>query len=193
MWLIAGLGNPGEEYKWTRHNIGFIVIDELSRRSNVPLRHKRGTYIYGKGEIDGISAILLKPLTFMNRSGFAIKSALERFKEIKDILIIHDDLDLNLGVIRIKRGGSSGGHRGLESIIQVIGRTDFVRLRIGIGRSERLSPERYVLSAFTKKEKPIVEGTIEDAISAISIIITRGISYAQNMFHKRIKTLSHST
>lgn len=193
MWLIAGLGNPGEEYEWTRHNIGFIVIDGLSRQFNIPLRHKTKTFIYGKGEMDGIAVILLKPITFMNRSGVAIRSALEKFKGIEDILIIYDDLDLDFGVIRIRRDGSSGGHRGVESIIQTLGIVDFIRVRIGIGRSQKLSPERYVLSPFTKRERFIVEKIIEDAIVAISTIITKGVSYAQNIFHKKRKALNHST
>ncbi|GAB4536532.1 MAG: aminoacyl-tRNA hydrolase [Thermodesulfovibrionia bacterium] len=193
MWLIAGLGNPGEEYEWTRHNIGFIIVDELSRRFNIPLRYKTKAYIYGKGDIDGIPVILLKPLTFMNRSGSAIMAVLDRFREIDDILIIHDDLDLNLGVMRIKRGGSSGGHRGVESIIQSIGNADFVRLRIGIGRSRRLSPERYVLTPFSKRERTMVELVVDDAITAVSTIMSKGISYAQNVFHKKKDLLIHST
>jgi len=183
MWLIAGLGNPGEEYKWTRHNIGFIIIDEVSRRFNISLRHKTKTYIYGRGKIGERDVILLKPLTFMNRSGLAIRDAFERFKDREALLVIHDDLDLELGVIKIKKGGSSGGHHGVESVIHILGDADFIRLKIGIGRSQIIPPERYVLSPFTKTEMPVVERAIERAVSAVSTIVNRGVSHAQNVFN----------
>jgi|Deesub1362A_J573_1020465.scaffolds.fasta_scaffold00311_5 PTH1 family peptidyl-tRNA hydrolase len=192
MWLIAGLGNPGEEYEGTRHNIGFRVIDLLSEKSSINLRYKTKNYIYGKGLMEGKGIVLLKPLTFMNRSGVALSTAFRRFNDIDDILVIHDDLDLPLGVIRIKRGGSSGGHRGVESIIRSLGTGDFIRLRLGIGRSERLSPERYVLSPFLKSERSDVERMVEEATEAVSIILTKGMAIAQNRFHKRRKD-SHPT
>jgi PTH1 family peptidyl-tRNA hydrolase len=191
MWLIAGLGNPGEEYKDTRHNIGFRVIDSLSREFSINLRYRTKNYVYGKGLIEGEGVILMKPLTFMNRSGFAISAAFRRFNEIEDILIIHDDLDLPLGIIRIKRGGSSGGHRGVESVIQSIGTGDFIRVRLGIGRSRRLSPERHVLMPFAKRERVKVEHMIEEAKEAVRIVLTKGMSFAQNKFHKRHEDLSH--
>ncbi len=189
MWLIAGLGNPGKEYERTKHNIGFMVIDALSKRFSIPLRYRTKNYVYGKGIIEGEEAIILKPLTFMNRSGYAIRAASDRFKDkdIDNLLVVHDDLDLGLGVIRIKRDGSSGGHRGVESIIKILGTKDFIRLRMGIGRSQRLSPERYVLSPFPKREESTLERTIEEAILAVSTILSRGISYAQNIFHRTTK------
>jgi len=185
MWLIAGLGNPGAEYEDTRHNIGFRVIDSLSRSFSLRIRYTTKHYSYDKGSIEGEGVILLKPLTFMNRSGLAIATACRRFSDIEDILVIHDDLDLPLGTIRIKKGGSSGGHRGVESIIQALGRGDFIRLRLGIGRSKRIPPDRYVLMPFAKKERLEVEHMIEDAKEAVRIVLTEGMSSAQNKFHKR--------
>ena len=185
MWLIAGLGNPGETYERTRHNIGFRVVDSLSKKFSISLRYKTKDYIYGKGLIEGKGVILLKPLTFMNKSGLALKAALRRFEDIEEILVIHDDIDLPPYAIRIKKGGSSGGHRGVESIIQFLGTGDFIRLRIGIGRSKRLSPERYVLSPFPKREGPIVKEVIEEAVMAVSTIMTKGITIAQNRFHSK--------
>lgn len=184
MWLIAGLGNIGEEYERTRHNIGFMVIDALSGRFSIPLRYRTKNYIYGKGVIEEKDVVLLKPLTFMNRSGFAIRASFDRFRDIDNLLVVHDDLDLDLGVIRIKRSGSSGGHRGVESIIQILRTRDFLRLRIGIGRSQRLSPERYVLSPFSRREESMVEKVIEDAVLAVSTTLSMGISHAQNVFHR---------
>ncbi len=184
MWLIAGLGNPGEAYERTRHNIGFMVIDVLSKRFSIPLRYRTNDYIYGKGSIENKKAILLKPLTFMNRSGFAVRAALRKFRGVEDILVIHDDIDLKRGVIRIKKDGSSGGHRGVESIIESLGTKDFFRLKIGIGRSERLSPERYVLSPFPKREQAAVNKIVDDAALAVSTILNKGLSYAQNKFHR---------
>jgi len=185
MWLVAGLGNPGDEYERTRHNTGFMVIDALAARYSISIRQKTTNFIFGKGLIEDRKAILVKPLTFMNRSGVAVREALFKFDEIENLLVVHDDLDLDTGVIRIKKTGSSGGHNGIQSIIDSLNSKDFLRIKIGIGRPTRISPERYVLRAFNKQEKTIIDEAVENAVDAVRFIITEGIAHAQSRFHSR--------
>lgn len=184
MWLVVGLGNPGDAYEDTRHNIGFMVVDALAIRESVSLNQKAKHYTYGRGLIGNQEAILIKPLTYMNKSGVAVRDAIKRFDEADNILVVHDDIDLDTGVIRIRKTGSSGGHRGIESIIGSLGSKDFIRLKIGIGRSDRIPAERYVLSTFKKKERQVVKEAVEKAADAIPIILDKGISCAQNRFHR---------
>ncbi len=184
MWLVAGLGNPGETYADTRHNIGFMVIDALSDRFSVPLKQKTKNFKHGRGFIEEEDVLLIKPLTFMNRSGIAVREALKERGNTDNLIIIHDDLDLESGIIRIKKGGSSGGHRGIESIIEALGTKEFLRLRVGIGRSKRLPPEVYVLTAFPKRDAKMVKETIDTAVDAVTAVISRGLSSAQNEFHR---------
>jgi PTH1 family peptidyl-tRNA hydrolase len=185
MWLVAGLGNPGDEYADTRHNIGFMVVDTLAARLSISLKQKTSDFIFGRGFIGDRKVVLIKPLTFMNRSGTAVWDALNRFEDIDNILVIHDDLDLETGVVRIRKAGSSGGHNGIQSIIDRLGSQDFNRLKIGISRSERLSSERYVLRPFSKKERLIIEEAVETAADAIVDIVNKGIVYSQNKYHQQ--------
>ena len=120
----------------------------------------------------------------MNRSGIAVKEVLNKYENIDSILVVHDDIDLEPGVIRIKKSGSSGGHKGIESIIETLGTKDFIRLKIGVGRSDRISVEEYVLRNFLRREKPVIEEAVEKAVEAIQLIINKGVSYAQNIYHK---------
>lgn len=195
MWFIVGLGNPGRTYSKTRHNLGFMVLDALSYKFSIPINKKSKNYTYGRGNIHGKDVILVKPLTFMNLSGLAVKSLLKKFinngvpKKSQDfwglkMIVVHDDIDLNTGILRIKKNGSSGGHKGVESIIENTGTKDFVRLRLGIGRSLQIPAEDYVLSNFNSQEEPLIKKCIERAAEAITVIIDKGISYAQNMFHR---------
>lgn len=183
MWLVAGLGNPGDEYEKTRHNIGFMVIDTLAARLNIPLKQKSAHYVFGRGLIEDQKVILMKPLTFMNRSGIAVRDLIWKFDDIENVLVIHDDLDLEPGVIRIRKTGSSGGHNGIKSIIDCLNSKDFIRLKIGIGRPERERAEKYVLKNFNKQEKPLIEEAIETAADAVAVILNKGVTYAQNSFH----------
>ncbi|MBI5055999.1 MAG: aminoacyl-tRNA hydrolase [Nitrospirae bacterium] len=187
MWLVAGLGNPGDDYADTRHNIGFMVMDVLSARFSIPLKNRTKNYISGRGFIEGQDALLIKPLTFMNRSGLAVREAIKKYEDIDNILVVQDDIDTATGVIRIKKSGSSGGHRGVESIIEILGTKDFVRLKIGIGRPDRVPVEEYVLRNFTRQEKAIIKEAVEKAVDAIPIIFNKGISSAQNIFHRANK------
>lgn len=183
MWLVVGLGNPDGAYAYTRHNIGFMVLDSLSTAVSIPIAKKAVHYISGRGFIKDKKVLLIKPVTFMNRSGIAVREVLARYEGIEQIIVIHDDLDLEVGAIRIKRNGTSGGHRGVASIIDLIGTKDFIRLKIGIGRSRRISSENYVLSPFPKRERASVRKTVERAGDALISILTNGVSYAQNKYH----------
>ncbi len=183
MWLVAGLGNPGNDYAKTRHNIGFMVIDALAAGSSISIKQKRANYLFGRGVIGEQKAILIKPLTFMNRSGIAVRDAVRRY-DIDSILVVHDDIDLPTGVIRIRKSGSSGGHNGIESIINTLGTRDFIRVKIGIGRSDRIPPEKYVLRAFNKQEQTLIKEAVEKAADAVTVILNKGVSFAQNRFHR---------
>jgi PTH1 family peptidyl-tRNA hydrolase len=183
MWLVAGLGNPGDEYADTRHNAGFMVVDTLSARYSVSVRQKTSNFIYGRGFIEEQKVILLKPLTFMNRSGIAVWDAIRKYEEIDNVLIVHDDLDLETGLVRIKKTGSSGGHNGIQSIIERLGSKDFIRVKVGIGRPMRGPAEKYVLRRFNKQERPVIDEALETAADAVREILTNGVTSAQNKFH----------
>ncbi len=185
MWLVVGLGNPDDEYANTRHNVGFMVVDALAARYSISVKQKTTNFIFGRGFIEDQKAILVKPLTFMNKSGVAVREILFKFDEIEDLLIVHDDLDLETGMIRIRKKGSSGGHNGIQSIIDNLNSKDFLRLKIGIGRSARMSAERYVLKPFNRQQRPVVEEAVEKAVELIPVIIKEGVSRAQNIFHSK--------
>ncbi|MBI4686555.1 MAG: aminoacyl-tRNA hydrolase [Nitrospirae bacterium] len=183
MWLIVGLGNPGRSYQKTRHNLGFMVVEAISSKFSTPIEKETKNYIYGKGTVNDKAVVLAKPLTFMNLSGIAVSAMLNKFMNVENIIVIHDDLDLETGVLKIKRGGSSGGHRGIESIIKETGSKDFIRIKLGIGRPQSKSVEDYVLSPFSKEEQPLAKECIEKAVEAVSMVIDKGLSYAQNKLH----------
>lgn len=183
MWLVAGLGNPGDEYAGTRHNAGFMVIDRLAGRHSIEMRQKAGSYIFGRGFIRDRKVILIKPFTFMNRSGEAVMAAIRNHEDLEGILVVHDDLDIEPGAIKIKKSGSSGGHNGIQSIIDRLGSRDFPRIKVGIGRPERMPVERYVLKPFAKQEKPHIDEALETSADAVEDIIEKGVSYAQNKYH----------
>jgi PTH1 family peptidyl-tRNA hydrolase len=183
MWAIVGLGNPGRKYSRTRHNIGFMVIEEITRRYEIKFKEKDNHRI-GRGFIDGEEILLIEPLLFMNMSGIVVKDILSKFEiPLKRLIIIHDDLDMQKGKVRIRRKGSSGGHKGIESIIQSVSSKDFVRLKIGIGRAEGVDPEDYVLNRFRRSEIPLIKKTIEKASEAVTSILTEGIEKAMNRFN----------
>lgn len=190
MWVIAGLGNPGSKYSATRHNIGFRVIDRLSEEYNIPLE-ERDVYMIGKGAIEGVNVILLKPLTFMNRSGLAVKKILKKANISVDnlmdrLIVVHDDLDIDAGAIKIRRGGSAGGHRGIESIIQELGTKDFVRIKVGIGRDKTVPVEEYVLQNFKPSEKNLIKDVIIFVSRAVTAVVTKGIDKAMNKYNRSL-------
>lgn len=190
MKLIIGLGNPGKKYENTRHNVGFFAIEnfklQVENFSNWKLNKKFNAEI-SEGKIEGEKIILLLPQTFMNDSGRAVAAA-AGFYKIKpaDILVIHDDIDLPLGKIRIKKDGSSGGHRGVESIITSLGSENFIRLKIGVAsetRPQNFDAANFVLKNFGKGENKTVSKTIKKATEAVAVIISYGAEKAMNQFN----------
>lgn len=186
MKFIVGLGNPGLTYRVTRHNVGFMAIHRLARKHGIPLsRRKRGAH-YGEGEIHSERVVLAKPYTYMNRSGLPTKDLLEAYDcHLKDLLVIHDDLDLSYGLMRVRRGGGHGGHKGVQSIIQTLRGSDFVRLKVGIGRpSGHLDVEDYVLLPFEREEKDRLGRVLSTAVEAVETILVKGLDSAMNTFNR---------
>jgi peptidyl-tRNA hydrolase, PTH1 family len=183
MWVIAGLGNPGRRYFRTRHNVGFMVIEEVACQSKIDFKDRKG-YRIGRGSIGEYDILLVEPLLFMNMSGPVIKDILRKFNvQPENLIVIHDDLDMETGKIKIKRRGSSGGHKGIESIIQSLSSKDFVRLKVGIGREEAVPPEDYVLSKFRRNEIPLIKDAIQKAADAVHSIVSEGVDTAMNRFN----------
>lgn len=189
--LIAGLGNPGDAYEKTRHNAGFMVLDEVADFFAIAVEKTRpfSDLLYGRGSIDGIDTILAKPMAFMNRSGPPVQSILHYYRILcEDVLVIHDDIDLAFGRLKIKKKGGDGGHKGVRSLIQAIGRDEFIRLRIGVGRSEKkINTTDHVLGRFKPEEKEVLGRIIVTAREAVVTILTKGTEEGMNRFHdKRI-------
>lgn len=187
MYCLAGLGNPGSQYELTRHNAGFLVIDKIAEQHTVPVQKKGFKSLYGEIIIGGHKVLLVKPQTYMNLSGEAIHQAIRYFNiPMENILIIYDDMDIPPGIIRIRLSGSSGGHKGLGSVINTLGSVNLPRLKIGIGRPERdVSVIDYVLTPFSKEERSVIEpALIRGAQAAVSFII-EGSQYVMNHFNQK--------
>jgi len=192
MKLIVGLGNPGRGYAHNRHNIGFVCLNHFARTQGIRFDRKQGKARIGIGEVAGSKVVLARPQTYMNLSGQSVSRLMKKFNiNLNDLLIIHDDLDLPLGKIRLRHGSSSGGHKGIDSIISSLGSQDFTRLRVGIGRpaTEGLAPTSeadiiaYVLSNFTSEEKQIIVQVIPRAGEAIYCLLTEGLVVAMNRYN----------
>jgi len=186
MKLIVGLGNPGSEYAGTRHNIGQSAVRALAKQHKAAFfRDKECCSLSGKIRIGGHVVVLALPLTYMNLSGGAVSALVRKYKiELNDLLLVCDDLDLELGRIKIKPGGSSGGQRGLKSIIAALGTQDICRLRLGIGRPKPgEDPADFVLEQFTRNEKEQVLQAIEDAMDCCDIWAVKGVTESMNMFN----------
>ena len=185
--LIVGLGNPGAEYEWSRHNLGFMLIDKLAHDEGIAVKRRECSALVGSGAIEDTRTKLAKPQTFMNLSGQAVSCLLAKLKTeapITQLVVISDDLALPLGKIRIRERGSAGGHNGLKSIIAAIGTNDFVRLRIGIQPEHPISDaKRFVLDSFARSERPLVEETIAQSAAAIRTIIRDGALKAMSVFN----------
>jgi len=193
MKLIFGLGNPGKKYAFNRHNAGFCVLDTLAERHEISLTKNDSNSIVGPGEISGVTVLLVKPKTYVNSSGRAVRALMTKFKvKPEDIIVVYDDLDMPLGRIRVRSNGSSGGHNGLKSIIAETGSARFNRVKIGIGRpdegrDERASEEEivdYVLNDFTEGELIKMIIAYRNASAAVETILSEGITAAMNKFNK---------
>lgn len=185
MNLIVGLGNPGRKYRFTRHNMGFLVIDELAERNGIDLGERRYKARFGRGLIKEHEAILAKPLTFMNLSGVAVGRIMEVFhlKE-KDLFVIHDDVDIEFGRIKIRQGGGHGGHKGVESIQDLSGGSEFVRIKVGIGRpTEYKDLSDYVLEPFGGDERALMREIVDRAAESVETLLCEGIQRAMSTFN----------
>ena len=187
--LIIGLGNPGEEYKNNRHNVGFILIDKIAQELSLNFDNNKKKSLYARGKSKDIEYILLKPQTFMNLSGESAIYVSKFFNvKLEDIIVIYDDMDIPFGSFKIKKGGSSGGHNGIKSLIAHLQSDDFTRVRIGIGRpSAGKKVNDYVLSNFSKKEREELDTVIaNDVIEAVKVALFESPVIAQNKYNKRI-------
>ncbi|HET7501231.1 MAG TPA: aminoacyl-tRNA hydrolase [Kofleriaceae bacterium] len=208
MWLVVGLGNPGAKYARNRHNIGFLVVDELAASHGLPV-WKTGKL--GGDTTSGVittergreRALLLKPMEYMNRSGFAVQRTAD-FHHIEPdrILVVHDEIDLELGVVRLKNGGGHGGHNGLRSIMEQLGHGKFARLRMGVGRDPNVPPGAasganavagWVLSDFPQAQSSLVTAMIKAGCESIQTVLARGIGPAMNQHNARPKLSSPGT
>lgn len=185
MKFIVGLGNPGKRYEATRHNIGFMTIDEIARIKRVSIRETGEGYLSGSLNADGEEVILAKPMTYMNRSGEAVRRLLADHKgNHQDLVVIHDDMDMALGRVRIKTKGGHGGHNGVSSIIDRIGTNGFIRVKIGIGRRAGVAPADFVLSRFDSDELTIVDDTVRRAAEVALYIVSNDIKDAMNRYNR---------
>ena len=180
-----GLGNPGDKYKATRHNIGFLAVDSLSIDKNIALQKRKFDSVFGSGVVCGLKVIITKPMTFMNLSGEAV-SAIANYYDIasEDIIVIHDDMDIEFGRLKIRTQGGSAGHRGIVSLIKYLNDDKFLRIRVGIGKPpDFLEPSDFVLQNFSVQEQNELKGVIEDIQQCIEVILTQGPEAAMNKFH----------
>ncbi len=188
MVLIVGLGNPGKEYEWSRHNLGFMLIDKLAGDAGVEVKRRECQSLVGRGEIEGCGVKLVKPQTYMNLSGEAVACLFARHKLAEpgdNLIVISDDLALPFGKIRIRARGSAGGHNGLKSIIGAIGTNEFTRLRIGIQPEHPISDsKRFVLDSFPSATRPAVADDLERSVEAIRAILRDGVLKAMTVYNK---------
>ncbi len=185
-YLIAGLGNPGAKYAGNRHNVGFMAVDQLSNRWGAPSFREKFKGEFTKVAVRDADVVLLKPMTYMNLSGESVQEAMRFFKvPLERVLAVHDELDLELGVVRLKIGGGTAGHNGLRSMVTHCGGPGFMRCRIGIGRPERGRPESYVLSDFSSLERVELGPALELASDVVDTTVREGARAAMNRHHGR--------
>jgi PTH1 family peptidyl-tRNA hydrolase len=182
---IVGLGNPGGEYKTTKHNIGFVVLQELAKENGIKIKEKRYSALIGRGVISGEDVALVLPQTYMNRSGDTVGDIVRReIESMNDLMIVCDDINIKLGRIRVREKGSAGGHKGLESIISTLGKDGFARLRVGIATEVHKGDiTRYVLTPFRRKQHRNVSHAVSLACEALICWIAKGTDEAMNKFN----------
>ncbi len=193
MYIIVGLGNPKTEYKNTRHNVGFDVIDVLADKHQIPMDMKKHRAVCGRGMIAGQKVVLAQPQTFMNLSGLSVIELVHYYKidPAKELIIIYDDVDLSPGQIRIRKQGSAGGHNGMKSIIGGLNTQEFVRVRIGVGEKPRqYDLADYVLGHFTDEERKIMDLATIRATEAIEMILKESVDQAMNQYNHKAENES---
>jgi peptidyl-tRNA hydrolase, PTH1 family len=186
MMIVVGLGNPGRRYAGTRHNVGSEVVQRLAEHRGVRLEDT-GWAKTARGRVQGATLLLAIPVTYMNVSGQAVRDLLRRRrKHVEDLLVVHDDMDLSLGRLRLRPGNGAGGHNGVQSIIEELGTGGFPRLRIGIGRPPAgVDPVEFVLERFTADERPRIDEAVQQAADAVVVAATQGLAAAMNRFNRR--------
>ena len=189
--LVIGLGNPGDNYKKTRHNAGFMVVDRIAEACSILFNKTKFDTLFGRGSIEGIDVVLAKPMAYMNRSGPLLLKLTNYFRiSSEDMLVIHDDIDLAFGRLKIKEKGGDGGHKGIRSIIDAFNKDDFPRLRFGIGRGNGLPGARvdvtdHVLGRFSADEQMILNQIIDRAMNETITILCKGIKESMNIFNNK--------
>lgn len=180
--VIAGLGNPGSRYQWTRHNAGFLFLDRIAALEGLSISRKQFNGLTAEWERNGKRLVLLKPQTFMNLSGRSIQPALQFYKlTTQQLIVIHDEVDLPLGTVRMKNGGGHGGQNGLRSIMESLGRNDFARIRIGIGRPEFGDVTNHVLGTFTPSEMDVLARVLDGGLDLLECALDSGVAKAMSL------------
>jgi len=189
--LIVGLGNPGIEYQFTPHNMGFLAVDRFAEQHGVRVSNRQCRALTGRAVIADHDVLLAKPETYMNLSGMSVRELVRQHEvdPAQDLIVIYDELDLPLGVIRIRQRGSSAGHNGMESIIGALGSEEFVRMRLGIGPDHPVKDgARYVLGQFKKSQYAVVDEELDTAAEAVKVILGEGVAKAMSRFNRRPET-----
>lgn len=188
MKLVVGLGNPGIEYQFTLHNLGFLTVDRLAEQCGAPVTNRRCQALTGKCAINAEDVLLAKPETFMNLSGMAVRALVTEYEldPTRDLIVIYDELDLPLGAIRVRQRGSSAGHNGMESILGALGTEEIMRVRLGIAPDHPVGDgARYVLSQIKKAQLAVVDQMLDSAVEAVRMIVTEGAEAAMSRFNRR--------
>ena len=188
MRLIVGLGNPGIEYAWTPHNLGFLVVDALAEDAGIRVTRPEAKSFVGLGQIAGQEVVLAKPQTMMNLSGLAVKELVSRAEcETSDLIVVYDDVALPWGMLRVRERGTAGGHNGLKSVIGALGTTEFTRVRLGVKpEKDRGDLKEYVLRQIRRDEEEMVADEIEQGAEAVKVILAEGTPSAMNRFNRRV-------
>jgi peptidyl-tRNA hydrolase, PTH1 family len=189
MRLIVGLGNAGMQYAWTPHNLGFLAVDRIAERAGMRVERPEAKSLAGFGKYGGQDVVLAKPQTMMNLSGLAVRDLLERLEcAPEDVIVLYDDVALPWGMLRIREGGTAGGHNGLKSVISAVGTTDFPRVRMGVQPDHPVGDlATYVLRPMGKADLETAAGMTEDAADAVELMLTQGTPQAMNRFNRRIE------
>ncbi len=184
--LVVGLGNPGEEYEGTYHNLGFLAVDRLAERNDMRVTRKEAMALVGVGQVSGVPAVLAKPQTYMNLSGPSVKALLQKHSLTPNqIVLIYDDLDLPWASLRVRPSGSAGGHHGVESVIRSVGSNEFARVRLGISPGQKVNGAGYVLSRFKKAQWKEVDEVLDAAAQAVESILAEGVEKSMTTFNRR--------
>jgi PTH1 family peptidyl-tRNA hydrolase len=185
-FVIVGLGNPGPKYHWTRHNAGFLFLDRLANLENIAITRKSFSGLAGEWGRKDDRLVLLKPQTFMNLSGRSVMQALQFYKlPSPQLIVVHDELDLPFGAVRFKQGGGHGGHNGLRSIMEQLGRGDFLRLRVGIGRPPHGDTTNYVLGTIPPEHMEVLSRVLDGGLDMLEMMLDEGLPKAMSLFNNR--------